>query len=172
LPRRQSAWSGSASPALAAFLGLALILGAQPGGVALAGIAFALGAAGCRVVMLLIIRATLGGADARLVSLWSLFAATIVFAASALASWNWEPPQTPLGWFVLVTGSVTTTIGLVAVFVSIARLGAFQTALFMNLEPLIATLLSALILGELLTPLQVLGGAVMIAALVAFQTRR
>ena len=44
--------------------------------------------------------------------------------------------------------------------------------LFVNLEPLLATIRSALFLGEVITPLQAFGGAVMIAALVAFQLRR
>jgi len=42
----------------------------------------------------------------------------------------------------------------------------------MNLEPLLATVVSVPILGELITPVQALGGAIMLAALVAFQLRR
>jgi len=42
----------------------------------------------------------------------------------------------------------------------------------MNLEPLIATALSAVLLGQVMTPLQGLGGAIMLAALVAFQLWR
>jgi len=42
----------------------------------------------------------------------------------------------------------------------------------MNLEPLLATLLSAPLLGEVLTPLQGLGAAMMLAAIVAFQIWR
>ena len=42
----------------------------------------------------------------------------------------------------------------------------------MNLEPLLATILSAPLLGEIITPLQALGGAIMLGALVAFQLRR
>jgi drug/metabolite transporter (DMT)-like permease len=59
-----------------------------------------------------------------------------------------------------------------AVFVSTMRIGPFRTALFMNLEPLLATIGSAFFLGELITPLQGLGGAAMIAALLVFQLRR
>ena len=40
----------------------------------------------------------LQGADARLISLWSLIAATAVFVAAALATMNWQPPVTALGW--------------------------------------------------------------------------
>jgi drug/metabolite transporter (DMT)-like permease len=42
----------------------------------------------------------------------------------------------------------------------------------MNLEPLLTAIGSALFLGEVLTPLQVLGGTIMLAALVTFQLRR
>jgi len=58
------------------------------------------------------------------------------------------------------------------VFTSVGRIGPFRTALFMNLEPLLAAILGVVVLGEVLTPLQMLGGAVMIIALVAFQMRR
>jgi len=42
----------------------------------------------------------------------------------------------------------------------------------MNLEPLLAAAGSTVFLGELITPVQALGGAVMIAALTLFQLRR
>jgi drug/metabolite transporter (DMT)-like permease len=42
----------------------------------------------------------------------------------------------------------------------------------MNIEPLLATLLSAAWLGEVLTPLQGLGAGLMLAAIVAFQIWR
>jgi probable blue pigment (indigoidine) exporter len=42
----------------------------------------------------------------------------------------------------------------------------------MNLEPLLTAVGSAIFLGELFTPLQALGGAMMIAALTVFQLRR
>jgi probable blue pigment (indigoidine) exporter len=158
--------------ALAAFAGLALMIGAHPGGVALAGIAFALLSSCSRVAILLLTRAKLQGADARLISLWSLIGATAVFIAAALATANWQPPVTALGWFALIGSSLAMAIAVLMVFVSTARIGAFRTALFMNLEPLLATVGSAVFLGEVITPLQAVGGALMIAALVAFQMRR
>ena len=61
---------------------------------------------------------------------------------------------------------------MLTLFVSIQRVGPFRSALIMNLEPLLATVISAAVLGEFITPLQALGGAIMLAALVAFQLRR
>ena len=158
--------------ALAALGGLTLMIGAHPGGVALAGIVAALLAASSRVVILLVTRQKLGGADSRLISVWSMLAATGVFALAALALWNWQPPVTAAGWVALVGASLAMAVAVSAVFISTARIGPFRTALFMNLEPLLATLGSGIFLGEVITPLQALGGAVMIAALVAFQLRR
>ncbi len=68
--------------------------------------------------------------------------------------------------------SLSTVIAVLALFVSIKRIGPFRTALIMNLEPLLATIISAPVLGELITPVQAIGGAIMLAALVAFQLRR
>jgi probable blue pigment (indigoidine) exporter len=68
--------------------------------------------------------------------------------------------------------SLATTAGIVFIFVSTMRVGPFRTALIMNLEPLIAMLGSALVLGDLITPLQALGSGMMLAALVAFQLWR
>jgi drug/metabolite transporter (DMT)-like permease len=164
-------WRGAAA-AVVAFLGLALMVGARPGGIVLAGIGFGLAAASCRVVILLVTRARLAGADARLITWYSFLSASAVFVLLALATWNWQAPQTPLGWSAMIAASVFTTVAVFAVFVSTMRIGPFRTALFMNLEPLLATVGSALFLGEVITPLQGVGCAVMIAALVAFQLRR
>lgn len=162
---------GLAAAAMA-LLGLALMVGASPGTVGLAGIGFGLAAACSRVVTLLWTRAQLAGADSRLISWFSILSATAVFAAIALATWHWQPPQTLAGWFALTGGSVGMTIAVLAVFISTLRIGPFRTALFMNLEPLLATLGSTVLLGEVITPLQALGGAVMIGALMVFQLRR
>jgi probable blue pigment (indigoidine) exporter len=61
---------------------------------------------------------------------------------------------------------------VLTIFVSIARIGPFRTALIMNLEPLLSTLGSVALLGEVLNPIQAIGGALMLAALCAFQLRR
>jgi len=52
------------------------------------------------------------------------------------------------------------SIAVLMIFISTARIGPFRTALFMNLEPLLATIGSAIFLNEVITPLQALGGSV------------
>lgn len=164
-------WRGGAA-AIVAFLGLAVMIGAHPEGLAITGILAALAAACCRMVMLLVTRAKLQGTDPLLITWYSLVSSSILFAGAALATLNWQPPVTPFGWIGLFVLGLAVTTGILGVFASTARIGPFRTALFMNLEPLHATAGSALFLGEVVTPLQALGGTVMIAALMAFQIRR
>jgi probable blue pigment (indigoidine) exporter len=164
-------WRGAVA-AVIAFVGLALIVGANPGEIALAGIGFAVGGACLRTAVLLITRSALQGADARLITWYALLSSTAIFLMWSLATWNWHPPQTAYGWFALMVVSVAVTIAVLTLFISTQRIGPFRSALIMNLEPLLATILSAPLLGEVFTPLQALGGAIMLGALVTFQLRR
>jgi probable blue pigment (indigoidine) exporter len=161
-------WQGMAC-ALAAFGGLAIMIGAHPAGLVLSGIAYALAAASCRTGVLIVTRAFLVGADARLTTWYSVIAQTVIFVALSAATQTWHPPQTDIGWAALIGMSLATTAGIVFIFVSTMRVGPFRTALIMNLEPLIAMVGSALVLGDVITPLQALGSGIMLAALVAFQ---
>ncbi len=144
----------------------------HPTTLAAAGILAALGAALCRVVVLLATRALLSGADALRITWYALLSSTAVFIVAALVTANWQPPATASGWLALVVLSLAVTTGLLGVFASTARIGPFRTALFMNLEPLLTAIGSALFLAQVLTPLQALGGGVMLGALVMFQLRR
>jgi drug/metabolite transporter (DMT)-like permease len=55
------------------------------------------------------------------------------------------------------------------IYISTNSIGAFRTALMMNLEPLLTLIFSLLLLREVLTPLQMLGAGTMIGSLCAFQ---
>jgi drug/metabolite transporter (DMT)-like permease len=79
---------------------------------------------------------------------------------------------TGVGWAALAGISVVTVIAILAVFISASRVGPFRTALLMNLEPPLGAVASAIFLGDVITPIQAVGAAVMVAALVAFQLRR
>ena len=164
-------WAGTAA-ALAAFAGLALMIGAAPGVLAPFGIVVAIGGALCRVATLLITRTQLNGADSGLTSWYSLVASTVLLFAAAGVTGTWDLPHSPLGWWAFLGVAVASTISTLGLFASAARIGAFRTALVMNLEPVVSTLLSIVVLGEVVTPLQAVGGATMIGALVAFQLWR
>ncbi len=164
-------WQGALA-AIVAFCGLALMIGAYPQHLSMLGVAFALGAAVSRAVFLLVARAELQEADPRLTTWHSLVSSTVLFALAAAVTMNWHPPQNAVGWVSVLVVSVATASGILMLYVSTRRIGPFRTALVMNLEPLLATLISAPLLGEIITPLQAVGGAIMLGALVAFQMWR
>ena len=164
-------WRGLLA-ALAAFVGLAMMLGARLGEVDVIGVIAALGAAVLRVVSLLITRVSLHGTDSRLNTWYSLVPSALVFVLASLLTRTWNPPASALGWAAFAAMSITSTFSVLTIFVSIARIGPFRTALIMNLEPLVSTLGSIVLLGEVMTPVQAAGGAIMLLALCAFQARR
>jgi probable blue pigment (indigoidine) exporter len=162
----------SFATSVVAFCGLVLMLGTQPGALAPLGLLAAFGAASCRVVMLLVTRAALGGTDARVTTWYSLAPAAAVFVAVSLCAGTFHPPLTVAGWVAFFAMGVATTLSTLLMYISTARVGAFRTALVSNLEPVLSSLFSFAVLGEAVTGLQLVGGGVMVAALCAFQLRR
>src|SRR5277367_2976978 len=93
-------WKGALC-AIAAFLGLAIMIGAHPAGLALAGVAYGIGAGCWRVAVLLTTRVYLVGADARLTTWYSMLSSTVLFVAASLIVRDWHMPQSNFGWAAL-----------------------------------------------------------------------
>ena len=68
--------------------------------------------------MLIITRAFLMGADARLTTWYSVLAQTFIFGGVALLGVSWSLPQTSLGWVILIALSLATTAGILFVFLN------------------------------------------------------
>lgn len=158
--------------AAVAFLGLALMLGQQVGDLSALGLAFAFGAALCRVVSLLATRAMLNGTDARVTTWYSMVPSTVLFVAWSLIAGEWQVPQSTWGWAAFLGVSLTSTLSTLLIYISTNTVGPFRTALMMNLEPLLTLIFSMLLLQEILTPRQMLGAGMMIASMCAFQLVR
>ncbi len=155
--------------ALAAFAGLALMLGVNLAALAPLGLACAFAAAIFRVISLLATRAYLNGTDARLTTWYSMVPSTLLFVTLWLTLGGWHPPQTRAGWIAFAAVSVFSTLSTLLIYISTNTVGPFRTAFAMNLEPLVTALASVYLLGEVLTPLQGLGAGIMIVSLGAFQ---
>jgi probable blue pigment (indigoidine) exporter len=161
-------WAALAA-AFSAFLGLGLMLGAAFDHLSGLGIACALFASGCRTSTLLLTRAFLNGTDPRVTTWYTMVPSTMMFVTGALIVGTWHMPGTLTGWGAFAWVSVGSTLSTVLIYWSTNRIGPFRTAFIMNLEPLLTTILGIVILGEVLTPLQAAGAAVMLASLGAFQ---
>jgi len=114
-------------------------------------------------------RAYLNGTDARLTTWYSMLPSTLLFLICATVIGDWHMPAYFLGWAAFAGTSVGSTLSTLLIYLSTNRIGPFRTAFIMNLEPLVTTILSMLLLGELLTPPQAFGAAVMLVSLCVFQ---
>lgn len=158
--------------AIAAFLGLTLMLGAEFHNLSGPGIAWALAAAGFRTVSLLMTRAYLNGTDARLTTWYSMLPSTLLFLIGSIVIGDWHFPASLPGWAAFAGTSVGSTLSTLLIYMSTNRIGPFRTAFIMNLEPLVTTVLSLLLLKEFLTPPQAFGATVMLVSLCVFQFAR
>jgi drug/metabolite transporter (DMT)-like permease len=109
------------------------------------------------------------GVDAWSITWYSGIATTLAFIVGSLAAGSLNMPQTAVGWIGLFVVSLGTTAGTFLLFVSVIRIGPFRSALIMQLEPLTATILGAVLIGEVITLIQGAGGIIMLGALTAFQ---
>lgn len=151
--------------------GVALIMGARmSGGVDLLGIAFCgIGVLALAFATLAVRGASSGGNLLMVVGLQMLVGA-VILAAAALAFETWEVRWS---WQLVAAFLYTTLVpGLAATlvwFMLVNRIGAVRAATFHFLNPFFGVLVAALLLGETLGRLDVLGVAVIMAGILTVQ---
>lgn len=151
---------------LAALSGTALILGSGIDGSPL-GIGFGLAAALIYSVYILVGGKVLREEDPLAAAAVVMLAAAAVFGVQMLLQVP-APPTTPTGWAaVIAIALVSTIVAMVGFFAGLRRLGAADAATLSTLEPVVTFVLAALVLGEPVGPLQVLGGGIVLAAVAA-----
>ncbi|MCA3445457.1 MAG: DMT family transporter [Rhodobacter sp.] len=156
------------------FLGAALIMGSRlSGGVDGLGVILCLlGMAALAVATLSVRSATSGGNLLMIVGLQMLVgSAALALPALTLETWavNWTPR---LG---LAFAFTTLVPGLLATWVwfrLVGRIGAVRAATFHFLNPVIGVSTGALLLGERLAPLDLLGVAIIAGGILAVQWSR
>ena len=84
-----------------------------------------------------------------------------------------QPPHTPAGWGALAGMIlVSTLLALCFLTLALQRIPPAEVAIIMTLEPITAVVLSAIVLDQGFTLVQVLGAAITLAACVFFLRRR
>jgi drug/metabolite transporter (DMT)-like permease len=167
--REQFRWTGLAG-LLAAFGGLALALDVDFTAAQAHGVWCALGASLAWSVVYLLMGRWFAGRDTRAPMYYMILTATAVFVAACLITRDIELPQRPSGWIGVVGVPFFYAFAMIGLFWASARLGAVRAGFFMNFEPLAAILLAALILDQVLAPVQLAGAALVIAALYLFRS--
>jgi drug/metabolite transporter (DMT)-like permease len=151
----------------------ALTAGAAPADSRVAtGIGFAIAAAAF-YSLYIVAGAWLGRRVAALpMSTVVIASAAAVFVVAALARGpRW--PQTAAGWAaVLAIALVSTVAAITLYFAGLARIGPVRASTLSTLEPLVTVMLAASVLGETIAPVQLAGGALILAAVVLLARAR
>lgn len=151
---------------LVAFAGVAIATGIgdvelDPRGIALAlmsSVAFAFSFAWNGV--------KLRGADARIVTFYMVTAGAFAMVAFMLASRTLSLPEAPIGWLLFLIPACTFTFAMFGMYEGVKRIGGAPAAMLMNLEPVMTIALAPFVLGEHLTAMHILGGLLVIGAVV------
>lgn len=150
---------------LAALLGTALTLG---GGLSGQPLGIALGIAAALIYSLYILAGgrVLADEDPLAAVTVVMTAAALVFACIGLI----HPPRfpaTPAAWLaVLAIALLCTVVAMLGFFIGLRRLGAADAATLSTLEPAVTIVLAAIFLGEPFRPVQILGGAIILGAVI------
>jgi drug/metabolite transporter (DMT)-like permease len=154
--------------------GLVLLLNAGDamGAAGTVGVLLALGAAVCYALYL-----TAAEVQPASLNLFALTAVVCTTSTVTLATWGAFtgslalPGVAGAGW-ILVLAVVSTVVPLVVLLLGIRAVGASTAAILSCFEPAVVVGVAAVLYGERLTPVQLLGGAAVIAAVVILQAKR
>lgn len=153
------------------FAGVLLIMGSRMGtGVDPIGVLYcAIAAIGLAVATLMVRGASSGGNMMMIVGLQMFVGAAVLFVASLfLETWefNWNPKMlTALTYTIFAPGLLATWIW----FALVARIGAVKAATFHFLNPFFGVAVAAVVLGEKLGLMDVIGVIVIAAGILAVQ---
>jgi drug/metabolite transporter (DMT)-like permease len=153
------------------FAGVALIMGTRiSGGVDLTGVALCVIAALALAVATLTVRTASGGGNLLMVVGLQMIVGAIVLAPFGIA---FETLEVNWSWQLVVAFIYTTLIpGLAATWVwfeLVGRIGAVRASTFHFLNPFFGVTIAALLLGERLGALDVLGVAIVTVGILAVQ---
>ena len=140
-----------------------------------AGILFSLTAAAVFALALWVTEhklSSMAGSVRSMLTLVLVFSASALLGASGLIPGGLGLPSATVGWIalgclVLLYGAAFSTL-----FICMPRLNIARNAPVMNMEPVAGMLLGWLVLGQLLAPLQMLGGFIVVGGVVLLAYRK
>jgi len=80
-------------------------------------------------------------------------------------------PATSTGWIAIITiALISTVLAFVTFFAGLKRIGPTSASTLSTFEPIVAVVLAAIVLGETISPFQIFGGILILAAVVLLAT--
>jgi drug/metabolite transporter (DMT)-like permease len=133
---------------------------------ALAGVAFALGAALSFGIAMVLTQAWLKPVDGRLRSMLTMAVVAIITGGVALSGEGLKMPVDSAGWTGLALLTVLYGTAITSLFVVLPRIGAVNNSPIMNIEPISAMFIAWLVLGQTAAPLQIVGALMVVGSVI------
>ena len=160
----------------ASFLGLALMLGVGLDGLDWRGVALGLIAGIACAANISWIGRKMRGVDAFVMTFhMTLVACVLIVSYAAVFSDGLTLPATDGGWYAAGGIVLLQSVSIPIFFAAIPRIGAQNTSMLNNLQPVSSIVIAFVLYAELLSPVQGLGGAMVIGGILLlqwWQTRR
>jgi drug/metabolite transporter (DMT)-like permease len=158
-----------------ASIGLVLVLAsAKPGALDPLGAALALSAAVVYTTYILVSQGVAGRVSPTLLSALVCSGATVTLTLGSALLGDLRPGAVTLaGWGWLGGIAVVSTVAAVSLFFAgLKRVGPTTASVLSTVEPVVTVVLAFLVFGELLGALQLVGGALVIAAVLVLASQR
>mgnify|MGYP005644303465 CR=1 FL=1 len=148
-----------------AFLGLILMLGISLDVVDLRGVALALGAGAAAAWNAVWLVRRMQGHDPMVVTTHMALVAAVVLLGLCLGVGTIAWPHSAAGWGGLSAVVVLQATSVPLYFLALTYIGAMKSAMFTNAQPLVSIAAAYLLFGEIMTPIQLLGGALVLGGI-------
>ena len=152
-----------------------LMTSEAPDGQWVAGIVFSLTAAGVFALALWITEhklSSMAGSVRSMLTLVLVFGASALLGASGLIPGGLGLPSATIGWIALACLVLLYGAAFSTLFICMPRLNIARNAPVMNMEPVAGMLLGWLVLGQLMEPLQIVGGFIVVGGVVLLAYRK
>ena len=167
LGRRVSRWHVGAL--IASFAGVILLVGGAQFQLGV-GLIFAFAAPLVYTTFILISERVMAAVPPVAASAVMMSGTAVVLGAIALVQGQLILPATPQAWSISVSIAIIPTMIAISLFLAgLPRVGAARASLISTLELVITVALAILLLGDRFTPLEAVGGALVLGAVVVVQ---
>ena len=148
-----------------------VLLGAGGGGLQATGVLLALGAGVTYSVYILVAEAIVGRLDTWLFSALVATGAAVSLLVAGVATGALELPSAAGFAWIAAIALLSTVLPVSTFLLGMARVGASTAAIVSTVEPVFTVSLAVLLLGDALGPAQLVGGLLVLGAVLALQAR-
>ncbi len=137
-----------------------------------AGVAFALAAAATFGLALVITQHEAGDVDGRVRTATTMAIAALVALTMVTTQGGFHLPLAPAGWAGLAALTFLYGTAFTIMFTVLPRLGVVGNSAIMNIEPIFALVLAWALLDQVIAPIQVVGGVLVVATVMWLGLRK